>query len=125
VEEDRSLRFDDVRGVLVGRVEAGLRPYDFEKACEELRGAIAAARRHGPLLFLNDSRGTDAFGQSRAEVLWRIIMANANPSDRIAILVDNSIAKMRSRDQVGDRAMTFASENAAFTWLCAGRSALR
>jgi hypothetical protein len=117
-----TLDHDAVRGVLLSRVDADFPDAQFEEYRIALRTAVLAARRRGPLRFLSDNRDNKIFGQERAEILWNLLCENAHPEDRIALLLASSLAKHTARGQAGARGEPFASENAAYTWLGAGKS---
>lgn len=117
-----SIVFDEARGILLSRVDRDFPDAGFEAYRDALKQAVREARRLGPLLMLSDNRDNKIFGQVRAELLWEILCENGDPRDRIALLLANSLAKLKTRDQAGSRAQTFASENAAYTWLSAGQS---
>lgn len=118
-----SLDYEAARGVLALRIASDFRDAHVEALRGGMADALALARTHGPLRLLCDNRAGIAFPTGKHELLWDLVAQNGDPADRIAILVANSLAKVQSREKTGDRGMTFASENAAYTWLSVGMSA--
>jgi hypothetical protein len=114
------VEFDGVRGVVIARISSGFPLHQFEPFCEVLRKLVGEARQRGPLRHLSDNRGGTILGEPRSEILWHILHDNGSASDRIAVLVSDSMAKRAARQQVNERGQIFASENAAFTWLSIG-----
>lgn len=84
----------------------------------ELKVAVSEARRCGAIKALWDNRAGRALSVPVAAELRHLLSDPAFPDDRVAILVRDSVAKVRARPSLSAKSALFASENAAKTWLC-------
>ncbi|MET0365891.1 MAG: hypothetical protein ABW169_14700 [Sphingobium sp.] len=115
-----SVRFDMARGLLLCSVTGPLSDVQSSELERALTSVTAAARRHGPLRVLWDNRVGVPLGPILSEMFRTLLVEQGQPEDRVAIIVENSIAKARSRPQMAEGHQLFASENAALTWLSVG-----
>lgn len=111
------LAFDRSRGLLTCRIDDAFAERDGYGLRQDLAVAAAKARVAGPLRLLWDNRAGRDIPPDVAETIRALLMDRADPADRVAILVSNSLAKGRSRRAMSGRSEVFASENAALTWL--------
>jgi hypothetical protein len=114
--------FDQRRQIVSCQILATFDDADLPTLTFDLRSAIAAARDAGAVRLLWDNRAGRVLSSQATDAIQAIITNGASPDDRVAVLVADSMAKVRSRPSMTATSALFASENAAVTWLNAGRA---
>lgn len=117
--------FDAARGNVVCRVMPLFSDVEAPSLKRDLTLAVANARRLGPVRVLWDNRAGRALSADTSEMIRVLLIDRGERTDRVAVLVPDSVAKVRARPSMVGGSELFASENAALTWLAVGKDALR
>ncbi|MDO7842634.1 hypothetical protein [Sphingomonas immobilis] len=105
-------------GVIVLEVQRAIRDSEVPRLIADLTAAMVAARRNGdPYRLIFDDRLEARFSEKARRDLIDAMAAIRQPGDRTAMLVTNSMMKLRLKADMSSQGQAFISELAALTWL--------
>jgi hypothetical protein len=111
---------DETTGTVVLRIKGPLADDDAPQLTTDMLDMIALVRlARGTVRVLIDNSYGFEFASVAMKALATRLRAAYQAGDRIAVLVPNSIGKLRAKQNVDVATQCFLSETAAMTWLAA------
>jgi hypothetical protein len=109
---------DETTGTVVLRINGPLSDEDASRLTTDMLDTIALVRRaRGTVRVLIDNTYGFEFVSIAMKALATKLRVAYQAGDRIAVLVPNSVGKMRAKRDLNAATQCFLSETAAMTWL--------